>query len=186
MTEKIKFALTVLVPYGLICACAWHISYWSTFGINPFDYLGFDDLIKTFIYTFAISALATIFLNLISTQTLIGSYNPESRTPTGFLANKIFQEWLKIIYLLIILALTAFVNTETKWVILPNIYALGIVIYLVNSDMIKLYFPRYHIRFRIISVCIAIPSASITYAKANSINVKNNDISIYLSAEHFQ
>jgi hypothetical protein len=31
----------------------------------------------------------------------------------------------------------------------------------------------------IISVCIAIPSASITYAKANSLNVKNNTIYQY-------
>ncbi|MBA2612411.1 MAG: hypothetical protein H0U95_10595 [Bacteroidetes bacterium] len=174
MTEKIKLGLTVLIPYGLICACSWYISYWSTFDINPFDYLGINDLIKGFIYPFAISALASIFVNIISTHSLIGAYNPETRTPSGLLANPKVQEWGKVIYVLLILVLTIFVDSETKWMVLPNLYSLGIVLYLLNNDKIKEYFPRYALRFMIISLCIAIPTASITFAKSNSLNVKHN------------
>src|SRR4028118_1310129 len=44
--------ITLIIAYLTIIGFAWHIGFWSTFGINFFEYANVTDLFKSTIYPF--------------------------------------------------------------------------------------------------------------------------------------
>lgn len=175
MTDKIKIALSILLPYSLFCAGTWHTAYWSTFDINPFDYMGIDDIIKSFIYPFILSALTSIVINILTVHSGLKLFNPDTRIPTGPLTNKTLQAILTYIYIISLVLLTLLIENDRKWILLPSLYALPIVTYLTNNDKVIEYFPKYATRFMVISLFILMPSLSVSFAKVSSWKVKNNE-----------
>ncbi len=60
MKDKYKQILSVLLPLSFIIAACWHLTYWSTFDVNPFEYMGINDIVMSFIYPFVFSIIAVI------------------------------------------------------------------------------------------------------------------------------
>lgn len=52
MLDKIKILIFVGIGYLFLCAIFWHVAYWNTFHINPFEYFQLYDILICFTYPF--------------------------------------------------------------------------------------------------------------------------------------
>jgi len=67
-----KPLLIFSVPFLTVCAGLYHLTFWSTFGINGLAYIGLQDLIKSFVYPF-ISLFILFILGASFSETLFSS-----------------------------------------------------------------------------------------------------------------
>ncbi len=190
MLDKIKLVGSLLIPYLFVCATCWHISYWSTFHINPFEFIGISDIIISFAYPFVYTSLVILITSILN-NILFLQFVKEDKvesvldfvTEIKVFKNTFIKGFLKAIlyifigfYLLSVFVLTIFIKDENKVTILPIMYFFIFWVLFVRTSFYKYSesrFKQYGFTNLFIFLLL-IPVFSISHSKTLALEIKNN------------
>ena len=183
MIGKIKIAGYLLLPYLFACSLGWDISYWSTFDINPFEYLELSDIVKSFIYPLIASSFISIIFFLIITNSIMVIF-VSGLEKVHLKEHPVVRRVLYIFGLLGWLVLVVYtINQGEKinWIYFPFLYYLFAAVSLCLVDYSKLDSSLTNQKYKIPIVfsLLLIPTLCVSDAKVEAINVKQNALYDY-------
>ena len=192
MSEKIKIAISILIPYLFICATCWHITYWSTFNINPFEYLQVTDILISFSYPFLYTSIGVFILFI--TQTYLQDVILEKKNINGedlidrlqkvkFFKYPVikwiiwFIKWFMIcVFFLFVILLTYYTEIDARLIILPSLYMLIMMVLFLKSELYTVLYLEYRTNFiyYFALVILIIPTYSISHSRQLAVDIKEN------------
>jgi len=196
--EKAKFLISFLtVPFLFFISGIYLYSYWSSFEIDIFPYLGIQDIIMGFVAPFLKSfALLVLFVAFRTTTKRPGPSITHSVIRNTPFINKNFDaitEWVlflsRLIVLYSIITLISpgkYENTTYVDYVLPYIGAFSLVIYLGISEIGKEWVPSIILRFIIISFITWLPLGSYFSGKRKASDILENKIYGYTFAKNLK
>ncbi len=112
--------LTLIIPYSIGISTLYLFGYWGSFNINIFEYIGISDVLKIAIYQL-IHYGSLILLGVVTAHLFINPVMSKALPPgegaelpeTKFI--KKYWRFLAIIPFSLIIYITLFTNSETRW-----------------------------------------------------------------------
>ena len=183
MGEKLKTLFTVFVPVCFIAATCWHISYWSTFDINPYEYMEITEILLSFAYPFVISILIGVIIQTvifiisgIYTSNYFDKKNEktnESKSEFKFFSSLIGLIFFDVVMSIIIVLVFIFAKKDTIWLTVPYLLESIIVFSLFNSKFLNEILNIKYNKAIMVSLTFVI-AVSIVVSKERSFLVRDN------------
>ncbi len=185
MTDKIKQLISLVVPYTFFAAACWHLPYWSTFDINPFEYMGINDIIMSFIYPLVFSILSFIVPSFYSYfytwwHELSDENKNEEKQKELPKETKWIRFWdkvfdfieayfhlnnLKIILIIIVGLVSIWASPDGKWIYIPILFFFIFWIQLAQSKLVADYLPKKYkktvIFFALVILCYSVINSKV-------------------------
>lgn len=173
-----KPLLLFSVPYLTVSAGLYHLTFWSTFGINGLAYIGFQDIIKSFVFPFI--SLFILFIFGVSLNEIFLSF--DKKLPPGGgrnrnigkkLNSKIGISLALIIWLTIVLILY-FIDNVYLWFIWAGVTGIVPVTFFDRIEIFHDYIENARIRKYAIWILVYIPIFSFASGKYQSQLIQQN------------
>lgn len=185
--KDIKEFSFLLIPYLVICSGIYHIAYWDTFDINGLAYIGFSDLIKSFVYPF-LTFGTLFFVSIVSTEVMFriddwfpskssntttsqGGFMPSGggrNTPIGKTLNSKPGLFILVVLWAVVVVLLYKHGQTIRWLIWGTVISLVPYLFLDRVGFLNSIFSNNSIRQFVIRILIYIPAFSFAAGKYES------------------
>lgn len=166
------------VPYLTVSAGLYHLTFWSTFGINGLAYIGLQDIIKSFVFPFfSLFILFILGISLGESFFRIDKIFPSGggrNTNTGKKLNSKIGISLALIFWLTIVLILYFNDNVERWYIWAIVTGIVPITFFDRIEIFHDYIENARIRKYAIWILVYIPIFSFAAGKYQSQLIQQN------------
>lgn len=165
-----------MIAYAFMCAGLYQMAYWSTFKLNAFSFIGFSDIVSTFIQPIVYGPFVAmmIYMTILEADSKSpvskNDFQPSERSKK---INSLIIRFIKLFYLVIISWQLVANESIEKAVWLPILFIpVAVTIVMKIEELYKPEFLGWNIFFTL--YIAVLPMVSITQGRVNALDIYYN------------